>query len=374
MKKVIFSTNLPSPYRVDFFNELGKGCELTVLYERKNSAERDEKWTGEKAKNFKEIYLNLEAIGTDRSKGSALKDYIKKADFDLLILTNYVSPSTIEAIRYCKKKKIPYYVEYDGGAKKKDPIHKRLLKQYLLGSASGHFTTSDEHKAYLEQLGIGPEKIYKYPFTSIKKEDLDRALTYQDINLQELKEKLGMTEEKILLSVGRFSYEAGYGKGYDVLMKLAKELPGDIGIYIVGDEPTEEFLQIKEKNKLEHVHFVGFKRKAELQDYYAAADLFILLTRGDVWGLVVNEAMMHALPVISTPFCIAAKELVKEGENGYLVGLEEIEPIKKAVLDILEDEKRLAGYSKKSLEMIQDYTIEKMAERHMEIFGEIIKE
>ena len=44
------------------------------------------------------------------------------------------------------------------------------------------------------------------------------------------------------------------------------------------------------------------------------------------------------------------------------------------MLDILEDEKRLAGYSKKSLEMIQDYTIEKMAERHMEIFGEIIKE
>ena len=42
--KVLFITNIPSPYRVDFFNELGKMCDLTVLFERKDALDRDTKW------------------------------------------------------------------------------------------------------------------------------------------------------------------------------------------------------------------------------------------------------------------------------------------------------------------------------------------
>lgn len=42
--KILFITNLPSPYRVDFFNELGKKIDLTVCYERESSSERDAKW------------------------------------------------------------------------------------------------------------------------------------------------------------------------------------------------------------------------------------------------------------------------------------------------------------------------------------------
>ncbi|MCF0105347.1 MAG: hypothetical protein HUJ53_01150, partial [Holdemanella sp.] len=166
--KVVFSTNLPSPYRVDFFNELGKYCDLTVLYERHSSSERDEKWKGEQAKNFKEVYLPLTPVGTDRSKGNALKDYIKKSEQDILILTNYISPATMNAILYCKLHKIPYCIEYDGGSNKKDKIYKLLFKKFLLGSAKAHFTTSDEHIKYLVSIGIHKDKIFKYPFSSIR--------------------------------------------------------------------------------------------------------------------------------------------------------------------------------------------------------------
>lgn len=78
MKKVIFCTNLPSPYRVDFFNEFGKYCDLTVLYERHSSSERNAAWKGTGAENFKEVYLDLQLVGVDRSKGPALKNYIKE--------------------------------------------------------------------------------------------------------------------------------------------------------------------------------------------------------------------------------------------------------------------------------------------------------
>ena len=42
--KILFYTNIPSPYRVAFFNELGKHCELTVVFETANSTERDDAW------------------------------------------------------------------------------------------------------------------------------------------------------------------------------------------------------------------------------------------------------------------------------------------------------------------------------------------
>ena len=50
-----------------------------------------------------------------------------------------------------------------------------------------------------------------------------------------------------------------------------------------------------------------------------AADVFVMPTREDIWGLVINEAMAYGLPVVSTDKCIAALELVKNGRNGYII-------------------------------------------------------
>ena len=44
MKKILWLTNIPSPYRVAFFNELGKQCSLTVLFEKASSDVRDDDW------------------------------------------------------------------------------------------------------------------------------------------------------------------------------------------------------------------------------------------------------------------------------------------------------------------------------------------
>ena len=67
----------------------------------------------------------------------------------------------------------------------------------------------------------------------------------------------------------------------------------DVGIYIVGGEPTEDYLQMRASLGLDNVHFVGFQKKEALSRYYRAADLFVLPTREDIWGLVINEAMAY---------------------------------------------------------------------------------
>lgn len=103
---------------------------------------------------------------------------------------------------------------------------------------------------------------------------------------------------------------------------------------IVGDEPTQEFIGMNNNMKLDNVVFVGFKTKKELKDYYIAADVFCLQTRGDVWGLVVNEAMAYGLPVITTDKCVAGIELIEDDKNGYVIPVEDYELLAEKIMKI----------------------------------------
>jgi len=365
--RVLFSTNVPSPYRVDFFNELGKYCDLTVCFERKSASDRDGKWVGEAAKNYRAVQLELKLYKEDRSRGNALRDFVRTNEFDIVIFTNYVSPATMSAISYCRRHKKKYYIEYDGGFNKKDRFPISLLKKHLLGGAAGHFTTCEEHIKYLLSIGIPEKKIWKYPFTSVCEADIRRADEQLSLDRSSLREKLGMSEKRIVLTVGRFIA----CKRMDILLKAASSLGQGVGVYFVGGNPTEEYVKLQNELKLENVHFVGFKTKEELAYYYAAADVFAMTTEGDVWGLVINEAMSYGLPVVSTDRCIAALEMVKNGENGYIVPVGDSDALAEKINAIIGDEVLKQSFSRKSAEIARKYTIEKMAQRHVEIFKEI---
>ncbi len=368
--KIMFSTNVPSPYRVDFFNELGKHCDLTVCFERRSASDRDGKWVGEAAKNYRAVQLELEPYKEDLSRGDALKEFVRANEFDIVIFTNYVSPATMSAISYCRSHKKKYYIESDGGFNKKDSFPKKLIKKYLICGAAGYFTTCEEHKRYLLSLGIPENKIWKYPFTSVRGADIGNAERLLSEDKALIRERLSMKEKRIVLSVGQFIHR----KGFDVLMNAATKLDTDTGVYIVGGEPTEEYLALKESLGLKNLHFVGFKTKTELAEYYAAADVFTLPTREDIWGLVINEAMAYSLPVVSTDRCIAALEMVKNGENGYIVPVEDGDELAKRISDVLNvDLQKRESFSQNSRETAQKYTTEKMAERHIEIFKEIME-
>ena len=167
----------------------------------------------------------------------------------------------------------------------------------------------------------------------------------------------------MILSVGRFSYNSGYGKGYDILLRVAKKMSKEIGIYIIGDNPTAEFINWKNKEKLTNVHYLGFMNKSDLSKYYKAADLFILMTRGDVWGLVINEALGYGLPIITTDKCNAGIEMVKQGENGFIVPIEDENCLKEKIMTALE-----MDCAELSLNIARKYTIEEMVKAHLKIF------
>ncbi|MCI8387050.1 MAG: glycosyltransferase family 4 protein [Clostridiales bacterium] len=366
--KILFMTNVPSPYRVDFFNELGKHCDLTVTFEKKSSDERGSAWDGYKFDNFKGVFLKGRSINTDTAVCFGIIKYLNDKSFDRIICADFLSPTGMLAIEYMRIHRIPYLLESDGGTAKNGKGLLEKIKKHFISGAFGYFSTAKTHDDYYKAYGAKEEKIYRYNFTSLKGEDILQKPLNSD-EKDTLKQQLGIKEKRCIVSVGRFSYLEGRGKGFDTLVEVAKKLDNSIGVYIIADEPTEEFKKMKEDGgeMLNNLHFIGFKKKNELFQYYKAADIFVLLTLGEAWGLVINEAMANGLPVITTTKCVAGTELVQDGVNGYLVEPGNSAVVVEKVNQILCYSDVMSDMEANSLDTISSYTIENMAEMHMQI-------
>ena len=364
--KILFVTNLPSPYRVDFFNELSNYCLLTVLYERHSSAERDEAWVNKEKRKFNEIYADLKPLGVDSSIGFDLVNKIKNLAYDRIIMSGYSSPSVILAIIYCRLKNIPYIMEDDGGLFSEKQERFSSLKKMLLKKTRAYFTTTDQNVEMLIRLGVKKSKIYKYPFSSVLKEDIKKNSSLV-LEKEYIKKKLNISEDKIILTVGQFIYR----KGFDVLLNAVSNIKSDYGVYIIGGNPTEEYKRIIKEKKLKNIHFIGFQTKNELKNFYAIADIFVLPTREDIWGLVINEAMSYGLPIITTYKCGAGLEMIENGKNGFLVDVGDEKMLAQKIIYLLENDELRAKIRKENLEKIEKYTIEEMALSHIKILSQL---
>lgn len=363
--RILFITNIPSPYRVDFFNELGKECHLTVAFERLSAKDRDRHWGADAFYNFEAIFLHGIKVGTDASISFQIIPVIRRG-FDMVILNGYSSPTYMIAMEYMKIKKIPFLLNADGGFVKRDKniIHK--IKHHLIGMPTAWLSTGGMTDDYLIHYGADRQRIYHYPFTSVK---MQEAYLPSEFEKLEKKRDLHIKEKKVVLAVGQFIHR----KGLDLLIKCSTKLPSNTSIYIIGGEPTEEYKQLLQTQKIENVHFSGFKSRNELQEYYIAADVFAFPTREDIWGLVLNEAMAKGLPCVASKHAIAANEMIVDGENGYIVEPENINDMVSRLNTLLENDdirRRMAG---KAYMCSQTYTIENMARRHIDILQELMK-
>lgn len=138
----------------------------------------------------------------------------------------------------------------------------------------------------------------------------------------------------------------------------------DIGFIIVGGGLEEGNLKVFCKEyKLRNVFFEGFQQQEMLPEYYALADIFILPSFEEVWGLVVNEALASGLYVLSSKFAGASYDLIKERWNGEIfdpnkVGeiVDLIKRVKENIEDIRERRDDISQYA------CNEFSIERSAE------------
>lgn len=362
--KVLFVVNIPSPYRIDFFNELNKYCDLTVLFERKTASDRNELWYNNKF-DFNGIFLKSKNIGNEASLSFEVIKYIKKG-YDMIILGGYSSPTSMIASIYMKMHKIPYILNADGGfINFNERKINKMIKNYFISSASYWLSSGKETNKYLIYYGAKEERIYNFPFTSVREFDIVKnPITIE--RKKELKKEMNVPYDKVILSIGQFIPR----KGFDWMIESYKNLEHTVGIYIIGGQVTNEYVLLKDKYKMDNLHFVDFQDKENIKRWYQLSDLFVLPTREDIWGLVINEAMSQGIPVITTNKCIAGLELIENYENGYILDNFKEENLLKTTNEILNLNN--IDYESLCLNNIlksKKNTIELMALRHFDIFN-----
>ncbi len=349
--KVIFITNIPSPYRVNFFNELGKLVNLKVLFERKFASDRNKSWHSFNFKNFKHSFILALPISSDKSFSPFLFLHFLFNKYDHIIVSGYSSPTIIILILMFRIFKIKFIITSDGAfINFKESRFLFNLKRFLISSGSYYFSPGKFTDNQLIYYGAKKTKIYRYPFTSLLKKDI--------IDLSEFNSRNKSFDKNNfkIVSIGQIIHR----KGFDILLKVAS-YHKNISFFIIGGAPTEDLKLLINQFKLNNVYFLPFMTKIELLKFLDNSHCFILLTREDVWGLVVNEAMARGLPVISTNRCGSAIELITIQENGFIYDFNNIQSLNEFIFEISTNKSLYSKISINNIHKISSYSIENMA-------------
>lgn len=357
MNKVLFVTNIPTPYRVNFFNLLSKTVDLTVIFEAKYAKNIRFSQIDWETIKFKTIFLSENNIREKTINFSILKEF-KREKYNTIFVTNYSYFTELFFLMWLRLKGRKYILEIDGPGKVSKNILKSIVKKFAIKGSTNVFSPSKLTDEYLVKHGCSMEKIIRYPFTSVSEKDIvniDNLVKVKNINKHRLRIK-----KPIVLSVGQFVYR----KGFDQIIIIAKKFP-QFHFIIIGGEPTIEYSKLIDNNNIVNVTFMDFMNQERLKEIYLASDIFILPTRFDVWGLVINEAMAQGLPIISTTSCGAARELVFEDKNGFLYKSDNLNELYNCItkLDSLPTRKKMAS---NAIDIIKNYTLEKMVKVHEE--------
>jgi glycosyltransferase involved in cell wall biosynthesis len=155
---------------------------------------------------------------------------------------------------------------------------------------------------FFRSLGARPEQLYPFGYFRSNPNDLPVRRTRRD------------NETRCeLIYVGQLIER----KGVDLLLEAVASVP--LSLAIVGDGERRDSLKDMAVTLgiADRVHFEEVIPSSQVPDRIAQADLLVLPSRWDGWGLVVNEALMVGVPVLASDGC-GASELVREGQNGYV--------------------------------------------------------
>lgn len=301
-KNVLYISNIEVPYRTSFFNQLSNFCELTVLYERKKSKNRNNEWTQSISSNYKKIFLK--GIKVKKEFGFDLKifKYLFNSKFDKIIFgcyNSYIEMLGILVMRLFKKK---YYINIDGEYFLEDGGLKGHIKRSLLKGATGYFVAGKLVSENIKKI-LKTKNVYQYNFSSLTEKEIK--------NNGEAKSR-GERKNYILV-VGQYE---NY-KGLDIAIQVAKKMPDYKFIFVGMNKKINQFNELVKKLEIKNIESIPFVQKYELYRMYQDCKCLLLPSRRECWGLVVNEAISFGTPIVSNVNVGSIKEIFNDYKNKY---------------------------------------------------------
>jgi glycosyltransferase involved in cell wall biosynthesis len=357
--------NMITPYQRLVFERLSErdDCDLLVVYE--TAREPNRQWRLDTSPPYRHVVLDSWSLDLAwLAKGSGMKlvsdIYLHVPKRPLSALRAFApdavvasgggiwsSPTNVVALAGRKKYGWAFVPRWESFGRPRPTFPRRLAEPWVrkfMRSGDAWIAVGSRSRRDLVELGADPARIFIWPM-------IPAAAGWDDSISPR---SSGPTR---FLFVGQLIER----KGIDVLLRAFADL-NHAELLIAGDGPLREgVLAASSRDSRVTVH--GHLEPKALDDLYRQADVFVLPSLYETWGLVVNEALGRGLPVVVTDQVGAADDLVEDGVNGLVVPAGSHEALADAMRRASKwtPEKRRAG-QRLSTQKLKPFTFDNAAE------------
>lgn len=374
-KKVLFFVNIIAPYNISVFNRISDLLDWEVFFYFDQTKEFNRSWEIPKDAirfNYKiENSWKIKKVSKVGNKASIQKTvyfpfFILRRiwkDKPTVVVSIEFGLRTIFSLLMCRLIGAKMLIISDVTATTEANIGrlKKIIRKRIAGRIDGAIARSYNAKAYLKSLGLDEMQVTVAPYAT-ETADIDQFS--QPSKIHSLIETInGRRKDKFcFLYTGHFTQL----KGVDILIKIVEKLPSDVKsklIIVLAGGTDDELCTISSVYDKDIFFPLGFISNSDLTYLYKMVDCFILPTRSDTWGLVVNEAVTAGCPVMVSKYAGSAGELIEDGLTGVIFDpLDEKQFIEKLVFCI-ENKYILRSFSMKAKEKLKEYNNDISANR-----------
>ena len=260
---------------------------------------------------------------------------------------------------------IPYVVQCQGSDVYLPWRLKKVTTKIVFNNAAAVIALTENMKAeikknYKNNLFIIPNGINLEEFKVFP-----RQLARKELGIKE--------EENVVIFIG--SLKAVKGVKYLIeAVSIAREKGVWLKLLLVGGgEEKEELRNLSEKFAVKDcVSFIGSVQNKEVSKYMGASDIFVLPSLSEGFGIVNLEAMACGLPVIATNVG-GIPDIIKDGENGFLVDPKDSAQIAEKILLLFENAKLRAKMSANNKEEVKKYSLDIVTDKLIDVYSSCLK-
>lgn len=270
-----------------------------------------------------------------------------------LIFTSSFGIWTILALGFKFLGRWKVVIAYEGSGPTVDyrnSIPRLTLRRAMVQLADACISNSEAGKDYLVKiLRSSPKKTFAHPY------EVPDAKSLLD-NMEETSLNFSQWKRPIFLFAGSLIPRKGLSQLLQACVQLKQQKLNNYTLLIIGDGAQREELEnyANQHELHECVQWLGRVEYSCLGDYFRNADVFILPTLEDTWGLVVLEAMIFGKPVLCSTGAGTA-ELIEDGENGYHFDPRNCQQLVELMAKLIKTPETIISMGKKSQQRITQY-------------------
>lgn len=286
--------------------------------------------------------------------------------FDAVWIHGYASVNALHTMLAAKALGLPVLIRADIWLGDRPRSQKTLFLKRLFFEALRHLVTGvlaigTHNIAYWREY-FGPEfPIFLLPYAVDNDFFRNRTLEAAP-QREELRTSLQMEPGRPIIL---FASKLQTRKHCDHLLEayLALREPGQQDpspyLLIVGDGEERNALEaMVQQSGCTSVRFAGFRNQTELPRFFDLSDIFVLPSRHEPWGLIVNEAMNASLPVVVTDDVGAAVDLIEDGVTGFTYPVGNVQALHQVLQRALSNPQQLKQIAEQALHRIQQWDFE----------------